>query len=54
MEPQHSEWCDEYQYDIPVVHLNDDFVMWHRVNTELLEKKLAELDTSTDNECLKK
>lgn len=44
--PQHSEWFDEYRYDIPVVHLNDDFVMWHRVNIELLERKLAELEAS--------
>ena len=42
--PQHSEWFEEYRYDIPVVHLNGDFVMWHRVNTELLESKLAELE----------
>ncbi|KAK2870722.1 hypothetical protein Q8A67_023249 [Cirrhinus molitorella] len=38
--PENSVWLDRYQYDIPVFHLNGQFLMMHRVNTALLERRL--------------
>ncbi|XP_041753421.1 glutaredoxin-like protein C5orf63 homolog isoform X1 [Coregonus clupeaformis] len=42
--PENKVWWDRYKYDIPVFHLNGQFLMMHRVNTTLLEKRLAEVD----------
>ncbi|KAB5543604.1 hypothetical protein PHYPO_G00081160 [Pangasianodon hypophthalmus] len=39
--PENSVWFDRYKYDIPVFHLNGQFLMMHRVNTEVLEMRLA-------------
>ncbi|XP_053502206.1 glutaredoxin-like protein C5orf63 homolog isoform X1 [Ictalurus furcatus] len=39
--PENSVWYDRYKYDIPVFHLNGQFLMMHRVNTAVLEKRLA-------------
>lgn len=33
-----------YRYDIPVLHLNGQFLCMHRLNRGLFEKKLAELE----------
>uniref|UniRef100_A0A8C7KBI3 Glutaredoxin-like protein n=2 Tax=Oncorhynchus kisutch TaxID=8019 RepID=A0A8C7KBI3_ONCKI len=42
--PENKIWWDRYKYDIPVFHLNGQFLMMHRVSTSLLEKRLAEVD----------
>ncbi|XP_059421577.1 glutaredoxin-like protein C5orf63 homolog [Carassius carassius] len=38
--PENSVWFDRYKHHIPVFHLNGQFLMMHRVNTALLEKRL--------------
>ncbi|KAG5272659.1 hypothetical protein AALO_G00167950 [Alosa alosa] len=44
--PENKVWYDRYKFDIPVFHLNGQFLMMHRVNTTLLEKRLAKLEES--------
>ncbi|KAJ8287273.1 hypothetical protein GJAV_G00049650 [Gymnothorax javanicus] len=41
--PENSVWYDRYKYDIPVFHLNGQFLMMHRVSLTLLEKRLAKI-----------
>ncbi|TRY91297.1 hypothetical protein DNTS_004942 [Danionella cerebrum] len=38
--PENKVWFERYKYDIPVFHLNGQFLMMHRVNATLLEKHL--------------
>ncbi len=40
--PGNEEWRDLYQYHIPVLHFNGEYLMKHRVNEKLLAKKLLE------------
>lgn len=40
-QPENKVWFDRYKYDIPVFHLNGQFLMMHRVNTTVLEGRLA-------------
>ncbi|XP_073481028.1 glutaredoxin-like protein C5orf63 homolog isoform X2 [Aquarana catesbeiana] len=42
--PENSIWYDRYKYDIPVFHLNGQFLMMHRVNLKKLEKSLSKLE----------
>ncbi|KAJ8392717.1 hypothetical protein AAFF_G00072010 [Aldrovandia affinis] len=42
--PENSVWYDRYKYDIPVFHLNGQFLMMHRVNVAVLEKRLARIE----------
>ncbi|XP_061071832.1 glutaredoxin-like protein C5orf63 homolog [Conger conger] len=42
--PENSAWYDRYKYDIPVFHLNGQFLMMHRVNVAVLEKSLARIE----------
>ncbi|XP_042565243.1 glutaredoxin-like protein C5orf63 homolog [Clupea harengus] len=44
--PENKVWYDRYKFDIPAFHLNGQFLMMHRVNTTLLEKRLAKLEDS--------
>ncbi|XP_053148216.1 glutaredoxin-like protein C5orf63 homolog [Hemicordylus capensis] len=44
MLPANSVWYERYKYDIPVFHLNGQFLMKHRVNTEKLEDQLLKLE----------
>lgn len=44
-EPENSEWFEKYKYDIPVIHLDGEFLMKHRVD----EDKLIEALTMTDD-----
>lgn len=39
--PGNEEWFEKYRYDIPIVHLNGEYVMKHRINERLLSKKLG-------------
>ncbi|XP_021518130.1 glutaredoxin-like protein C5orf63 homolog isoform X1 [Meriones unguiculatus] len=42
--PENSTWYERYKFDIPVFHLNGQFLMMHRVNTSKLEKQLLKLE----------
>ncbi|XP_032119843.1 glutaredoxin-like protein C5orf63 homolog isoform X2 [Sapajus apella] len=42
--PENSAWYERYKFDIPVFHLNGQFLMMHRVNTSKLEKQLLKLE----------
>lgn len=42
--PENSTWYERYRFDIPVFHLNGQFLMMHRVNTSKLEKQLLKLE----------
>lgn len=42
--PENATWYERYKFDIPVFHLNGQFLMMHRVNTSKLEKQLLKLE----------
>lgn len=42
--PENSAWYERYKFDIPVFHLNGQFLMMHRVNISKLEKQLRKLE----------
>lgn len=43
-DPENQEWFEKYQYDIPVFHLNGKFLMKHKANPKLLDRKLNEYE----------
>ncbi|XP_042244171.1 glutaredoxin-like protein C5orf63 homolog isoform X1 [Thunnus albacares] len=43
--PENRSWFDRYRWDIPVFHLNGQFVMKHRVDVALLDKLLQDAET---------
>ncbi|XP_045897787.1 glutaredoxin-like protein C5orf63 homolog isoform X1 [Micropterus dolomieu] len=43
--PENRHWADRYRWDIPVFHLNGQFVMKHRVDVVLLDKLLQDAET---------
>lgn len=38
--PENRRWFGMYRYEIPVFHLNEKFLMKHRVDLKLLEDEL--------------
>ncbi|KAI3367360.1 hypothetical protein L3Q82_026169 [Scortum barcoo] len=42
--PENRVWFDRYRWDIPVFHLNGQFVMKHRVDVVLLDKLLRDAE----------
>jgi len=46
-EPGNSEWFEKYHHDIPVIHLNGEFLMQHRVNEEQLRRELERIRGGT-------
>ncbi|XP_075068359.1 glutaredoxin-like protein C5orf63 homolog [Mixophyes fleayi] len=42
--PENTAWYERYKHDIPVFHLNGQFLMMHRVNIKKLEKYLRNLE----------
>lgn len=42
--PENSAWYERYKFDIPVFHLNGQFLMMHRVDIPKLEKQLQKLE----------
>uniref|UniRef100_A0A8C4HNG8 Glutaredoxin-like protein n=1 Tax=Dicentrarchus labrax TaxID=13489 RepID=A0A8C4HNG8_DICLA len=42
--PENRLWSDRYRWDIPVFHLNGQFVMKHRVDVVLLDKLLQDAE----------
>lgn len=47
--PENKEWLDRYRWDIPVFHLNGQFVMKHRVDVVLLDRLLKDTETNTED-----
>ncbi|KAL7380285.1 hypothetical protein ABVT39_014970 [Epinephelus coioides] len=43
--PENKAWFNKYRWDIPVFHLNGQFVMKHRVDMVLLDKLLRDAET---------
>lgn len=43
--PENRMWLDRYKWDIPVFHLNGQFVMKHGVDVILLDKLLQDAET---------
>ncbi|KAJ2626737.1 hypothetical protein IW137_005854, partial [Coemansia sp. RSA 1287] len=44
--PGNEKWFDEYKYDVPVIHANDEFLLWHRVNIDDTVQKLLAIQKS--------
>uniref|UniRef100_A0A8C7Z736 Chromosome 5 open reading frame 63 n=1 Tax=Oryzias sinensis TaxID=183150 RepID=A0A8C7Z736_9TELE len=42
--PDNRLWWDRYRWDIPVFHLNGQFVMKHRVDVALLDRLLHDIE----------
>ncbi|XP_037365324.1 glutaredoxin-like protein C5orf63 homolog [Talpa occidentalis] len=42
--PENYAWYERYKFDIPVFHLNGQFLMMHQVNISKLEKQLQKLE----------
>ncbi|GAA6234147.1 glutaredoxin-like protein C5orf63 homolog [Lates japonicus] len=43
--PENKVWWDRYRWDIPVFHLNGQFVMKHQVDVALMDKLLQDTET---------
>lgn len=41
-EPENKDFYERYRYDIPVLHLNGQFLCKHRLDANLLESKLSD------------
>lgn len=41
--PENREFFQRYRYDIPVLHINGEFLCMHRLDAKLLDNKLNEL-----------
>lgn len=37
------KWWEKYKYDIPVIHINGEYLMKHKVNERMLKKTLDNL-----------
>ncbi|KAJ2031590.1 hypothetical protein GGI01_002972 [Coemansia sp. RSA 376] len=42
-QPGNEKWFEEYKFDVPVIHANDEFLLWHRVNVDDTVAKLQEI-----------
>ncbi|KAL6106109.1 uncharacterized protein ACO6RY_07481 [Pungitius sinensis] len=47
--PENKVWLDRYRWDIPVFHLNGQFVMKHRVDVVLLDRLLKDIETNKED-----
>lgn len=45
-QPENQEFFKQYRYDIPVLHINGEFLCMHRLDAELLDTKLNEIQKS--------
>ncbi|KAJ1731480.1 hypothetical protein LPJ61_002512 [Coemansia biformis] len=41
--PGNERWFDEYKYDVPVIHANGEFLLWHRVSVPDTIAKLRDI-----------
>ncbi|KAJ1994447.1 hypothetical protein GGI25_001501 [Coemansia spiralis] len=44
--PGNEKWFEEYKYDVPVIHVNDEFLLWHRVDVAETVAKLKAIQSS--------
>lgn len=44
-EPENKDVYERYRYDIPVLHLNGQFLCKHRLDANLLDSKLSDLNS---------
>lgn len=44
MDPENEDYFLKYRFDIPVFHLNGNYLMKHRVDKDRLEMALSELN----------
>ncbi|PWA29781.1 hypothetical protein CCH79_00007767 [Gambusia affinis] len=42
--PENRQWWDKYKWDIPVFHLNGQYLMKHGVDAALLDKLLQDIE----------
>ena len=47
--PPNADWLEKYRYHIPVLHLNGKFLLWHKLDLELLDTRLTELESRADD-----
>ncbi len=47
-EPENRDWWEKYKYDIPVFHLNGEFLMKHHVDKNVVEAKLKQYELMKD------
>lgn len=45
--PENREYFKQYKYDIPVLHINGEFLCMHRLDADLLDTKLKEIRNSS-------
>ncbi|KAJ2001835.1 hypothetical protein GGI04_002681 [Coemansia thaxteri] len=38
-----EKWFEEYKHDVPVIHANNKFLLWHRVNVDETVARLQEI-----------
>ncbi|KAJ1813195.1 hypothetical protein LPJ56_003557 [Coemansia sp. RSA 2599] len=41
--PENSKWFEEYKHDVPVIHANGEFLLWHRVDVEKTVSMLQQI-----------
>ncbi|KAJ2455716.1 hypothetical protein EV183_000563 [Coemansia sp. RSA 2336] len=44
-----EKWFEEYKYDVPVIHANGEFLLWHRVNISDTISKLQKLASNKED-----
>lgn len=49
-DPGHEEWFDKYKYDIPVLHMESNFWIKHRINMEEAQQGIMEANEGTFTE----
>lgn len=42
-DPANELWFSKYKHDIPVIHINGEYLMKHKINERLLTRTLREL-----------
>ena len=47
-DPENTEWYKKYCYDIPVVHINGEFFVKHKIDVTSLETKLSKEGSQTN------
>ncbi|KAJ1799544.1 hypothetical protein LPJ59_001755 [Coemansia sp. RSA 2399] len=50
--PGNEAWFEEYKYDVPVIHVDNEFLLWHRVDvadTVAKLQKIQQLSTVPDD-----
>ena len=47
--PENKTWFNKYRYDIPVFHLQGEYLMRHKVHHGLLQKKIDEFYENKNN-----